>query len=207
MTKIIEKLNWGKYVSPLSDKNIPPSNWYSFKRRFGSSLATKIYEKFGLSKGDTILDPFLGGATTLIQAKLDRAIAVSIYLFVSEMIELGKQEEIKDFVEFFVKFYRTIKWQIPKGVEMDKAYYDLLKFQTNISQAAGEKSSIQKRHDFLNEYYYHYNKEKEKALKNAKADLAGVEGKVSFVADLIKGDKEYYRYAKKARILKGIKFH
>jgi hypothetical protein len=86
----------------------------------------------------------------------NRAIAVSIYLFVSELIELGQREEIKEFVEFFIKFLRTLKWQIPKGVEMDKAYYDLLKFQTNIAQAAGERTAIQKRHDFLNEYFYFY---------------------------------------------------
>jgi hypothetical protein len=104
----------------------------------------------------------------------NRAIAVSIYLFVSEMIESGKENEIKEFVEFFIKFLKTLKWQIPKGVEMDEAYYDLLKFQTNITQAAGEKTSIQKRHDFLNEYFYIY---KEKGV--------------------IKGDKEYKQKTKK----------
>lgn len=104
----------------------------------------------------------------------NRAIAVSIYLFVSKMIEDGREVEIKEFVEFFIKFLKTLKWQIPKGVGMNEAYYDLLKFQTNISQAAGEKSSIQKRHDFLNEYFYFY---KEKGL--------------------IKGDKEYKQKTKK----------
>jgi hypothetical protein len=105
----------------------------------------------------------------------NRAIAVSVYLFVSELIEQGKEKEIKVFVEFFIKFLRTLKWQIPKGIEMDKAYYDLLKFQTNITQAAGEKTAIQKRHDFLNEYFYFYKKE---------------EG-------LIKGDKEYKQETRK----------
>lgn len=104
----------------------------------------------------------------------NRAIAVSIYLFVSEMIEDGREVEIKEFVGFFIKFLKTLKWQIPKGVEMNEAYYDLLKFQTNITQAAGEKTSIQKRHDFLNEYFHFY---KEKGL--------------------IKGDKEYKQKTKK----------
>jgi hypothetical protein len=89
----------------------------------------------------------------------NRAIAVSLYLFVSELIEQGKEEEVKVFVEFLVTFLKTLRWQIPKGVEMDSAYYDLLKFQTNITQAAGEKTAIQKRHDFLNEYFYFYNQE------------------------------------------------
>lgn len=105
----------------------------------------------------------------------NRAIAVSIYLFISELMEQGKEKEIKEFIEFFVKFLKTLKWQIPKGVEMDKSYYDLLKFQTNITQAAGEKSAIQRRHDFLNEYFYYY--------KNKNS--------------LIKGDEEYKQGTKK----------
>jgi len=99
----------------------------------------------------------------------NRAFAVSIYLFVSELIVLKKEKEIKKFSEFFVEFLKTLKWQIPKGVQMDRQYYDLLKFQTNVTQAAGEKTSIQKRHDFLKEYFDFYKKEK----------------------GMIKGDKEY----------------
>ncbi len=104
----------------------------------------------------------------------NRAIAVSVYLFVSELIELGKEKEIREFKEFLIKFLKTLKWQIPKGVEMNKNYYNLLKFQTNITQAAGEKTAIQKRHDFINEYFYYYKKQ-----------------------GLIKGDEEYKKETKK----------
>jgi len=78
MRKIIEKLEWGKYVSPASDKNIPPFNWYSFKHRFGSVLAANIFGMFNLSKGDTVFDPFLGGATSFIKAKLEGYNAVGL---------------------------------------------------------------------------------------------------------------------------------
>ena len=93
----------------------------------------------------------------------------------NELREQGKEEEIKDFVEFFGRFLKTLKWQIPRGVQMHEAYWDLLKFQTNISQAAGERTSIQNRHDFLKEYFNFYKKEK----------------------GLIKGDKEYKKEIKK----------
>jgi hypothetical protein len=99
----------------------------------------------------------------------NRAIAVSVYLFVSDLIEQKKEVEIKHFAEFYVKFLKTIRWQIPQGVKMHSAYYDLLRFQTNVSQAAGEKTAIERRHDFLEEYFYYY--------KNNRG--------------LIKGDKEY----------------
>lgn len=51
---------------------------------------------------------------------------------------------------------------------MDQNYWGLLKFQTGVTQAAGEKYSIEQRHNSWREYYYIYEKE-----------------------GIIKGDKEY----------------
>jgi DNA modification methylase len=76
--KLTQKLEWGKYVSPLSDKNSSPFNWYAFKHRFGSELAAKIFSMFGVSKGQTVFDPFCGGGTTLIKAKLNGYKSVGI---------------------------------------------------------------------------------------------------------------------------------
>ena len=101
----------------------------------------------------------------------NRAIAVSIYLFISDLIDQKKEKEINLFIDFFIKFLKTTKWQIPKGYDMNPEYRDLLKFQSNITQAAGEKTAIQKRHDFLGEYFYYYKKNN----------------------SLIKGDEEYQR--------------
>jgi len=98
----------------------------------------------------------------------NRAITVSIFLFISDLIDQGKENEIEQFVDFFIKFMRTLKWQIPKGVQMDEPYYDLLKFQTHVTQAAGEKYAIQNRHEFWSEYFYNFKTE-----------------------NVIKGDKEY----------------
>lgn len=65
-----EKLEWGKYVSPVFDRKQPPFNWYSFKHSYSSELVSKVFSMFGINKGDVIFDPFCGGGTTLIQAKL-----------------------------------------------------------------------------------------------------------------------------------------
>jgi len=86
----------------------------------------------------------------------NRAIAVSIYLFVSHPIQQNKADEIDQFIKFYEMFLRTLKWQLPLGVQMHPAYHELLKFQTNITQAAGEKSAIERRHDFLDKYFYYY---------------------------------------------------
>lgn len=68
--RLVEKTDWGRLVSPLSDKDLPPFNWYAYKHRFGSELVTKIFSVFDLKKGDAVFDPFCGGGTTLIKAKM-----------------------------------------------------------------------------------------------------------------------------------------
>ena len=78
--KVTETLEWGRYVSPLSDRHIAPFSWYAFKHRFGSELVAKILSEFGLKKGDTILDPYCGGGTTLIKAKMDGINSVGLDL-------------------------------------------------------------------------------------------------------------------------------
>jgi hypothetical protein len=90
----------------------------------------------------------------------NRAIAVSLFLFVSELIDQSRENEIAQFAEFLVKFMKTLKWQIPKGVQMDAAYHYLLDFQTYVTQAAGEKYAIQNRHDFLSKGFYYYKRKK-----------------------------------------------
>jgi DNA modification methylase len=69
--KIEERLNWGKFVSPISDINKPPFNWYSFKNGFSSELVSNVLSMFNLSKRDLVFDPFCGGGTTLIKAKIE----------------------------------------------------------------------------------------------------------------------------------------
>lgn len=82
---LTQRLGLGKYVSPLSDKEIPPLNWYGFKHRFGSKLVSEIFSMFNLSKGATILDPFCGGGTTLIQDKLEGYISIGLDILPSSV--------------------------------------------------------------------------------------------------------------------------
>jgi len=136
----------------------------------------KEYDKFTPKDKETVLiikqrfetiDQYFGNK---LQHIGNRAISVSVYLFVSQLLDTEKETEIKQFLEFFELFLRTLKWQLPLGVQMDPAYYDLLKFQTNVTQAAGEKSAIERRHNFLGEYFYYYKETKK-----------------------IKGDDEYFK--------------
>ncbi len=69
--KFVKKLKWGKFVSPASDRKLAPYNWYAFKHRFGSELVSNIFNLFELKENSCIFDPFCGGGTTLIKAKMD----------------------------------------------------------------------------------------------------------------------------------------
>lgn len=122
----------------------------------------KVHSKFTPEDKRTILKikSNLDKTVECFQQRLkylnNRAISVSVYLFISQLIEEKKQDEIGQFVGFLELFLKTLKWQLPQGVRMNPAYYDLVRFQTNITQAAGEKSAIERRRDFLGSYYYHY---------------------------------------------------
>lgn len=72
----------------------------------------------------------------------------------------GRQEvaaqiliNINQFIDFFIKFLKTKKLQIGKGLDIDKPYREILSFQTSRTQSPGEKTSIQKRHDFWKDYF------------------------------------------------------
>lgn len=88
----------------------------------------------------------------------NKALAVSVFLFINELIGLDKENEIDDFVNFLIKFLKTKEWQVSQGLDMNRAYRELLTFQTSLTQAAGEKKAIQNRHDFWKNYFSHYQK-------------------------------------------------
>jgi len=60
----------------LNDKRF--HDWYRFILSFPPHLVRKYLEKFGLRDGDTILDPFCGTGTTVLEAKLCGINAIGI---------------------------------------------------------------------------------------------------------------------------------
>jgi DNA modification methylase len=127
--RINKKLEWGKYVSPLSDKNTVPFNWYSFKHRFGSELVSRMLSMFGLSEGDTIFDPYCGGGTTLIKAKLEgyNAVGLDISPFSTFLTNaLTKSYETDRLKKAFKKISHKVnsKVDIPDVAILQKSFSD-----------------------------------------------------------------------------------
>lgn len=86
----------------------------------------------------------------------NRAIGISTFFFINKLIEAGKNDKLKPFIEFLKLFLVRLKEQVEKGIDIEARYRDLLKFQTYISQAAVEKYAIENRQKFLEEYFEFY---------------------------------------------------
>ena len=113
--KLTKRLELGSFVSPMSDKDIPPFNWYGFKHRFGSKLTNEIFSMFNLSKGDVVFDPFCGGGTTLIQSKIEGFNSVGLDIspfsvFISNA--LTTKYNISKIKSVFEKFSHEINPQV-----------------------------------------------------------------------------------------------
>jgi hypothetical protein len=114
----------------------------------------------------------LGRITQIFDDKLslidNKALAVSTFLFASMLIDDSKSTELEDFSEFMEKLIKTIKWQIPQGVNMDEEYiYLALDFYTYVTQAADERYAIEKRAEFLADQFRFF-KENGKILRGDK---------------------------------------
>ncbi len=59
-----------------ADKHI--HNWYRFVLSFPPHLVREYIQKFGLKRGDTILDPFCGTGTAILESKLNGLIGIGI---------------------------------------------------------------------------------------------------------------------------------
>jgi len=68
--KLQRKLHLGKYATSRANLKKKPFHWYIYKHSFGSELFLEFCRMIRLPLGSCVFDPFCGGGTTLIQAKL-----------------------------------------------------------------------------------------------------------------------------------------
>jgi hypothetical protein len=59
-----EELELGSLVSYMGNKKIPLLRLYRYKEAFAFSFVNEFIRRFGLTKGDYVLDPFVGMGTT-----------------------------------------------------------------------------------------------------------------------------------------------
>lgn len=90
------------------------------------------------------------------EAMRSRASIVSAYMFFEELIVNQEEEKLPTFVEFYVSFLGTLRDQAQKGLDYNREYRRLLDWQTYVIQASVAKSSIERRHEMLKEYFDYY---------------------------------------------------
>jgi len=67
--KLEERLDLGKLVTFIPNKNLPIYNWFYFKEGFSRDFVMLMLDWFKLKRGDWVLDPFCGVGTTLLACK------------------------------------------------------------------------------------------------------------------------------------------
>ena len=90
----------------------------------------------------------------------NRAIGITVFFFINKLIDENRQSVIQEFINFLKVFLDKLKEQVQKGINMDREYQELLKFQTYISQAAVEPYAIKNREKLLEEYFNYWLKHK-----------------------------------------------
>lgn len=64
-----EMPHWAPWVTPRALRSQPVHRWYVFPHSFTDALVLHFIDRWALSPGDVILDPFVGAGTTVVAAK------------------------------------------------------------------------------------------------------------------------------------------
>ena len=87
-----------------------------------------------------------------------RAIAVTAYLFVEELLQKKRASQVRKFARFFVKLLSEIQEDLTRlaRYENPKNRLVLEDFQKHVTQASVEPSAIRRRHEFVGRAFNHF---------------------------------------------------
>lgn len=63
-------------VNYATDLNTPIQRWYRYKEGYSIQLMQQLFDEYNVKKADTIVDPFCGSGSTILQAKMHAMHAV-----------------------------------------------------------------------------------------------------------------------------------
>lgn len=103
----------------------------------------------------TLMDKKFGKNAFAISS---RAIAVTAYLFVEELVQSNKTSEVTEFSKFYVKLLNEIKQNMDLLSGYKKPINSVImeEFQKYVLQASVEAYSIKRRHEFLKKAFAYY---------------------------------------------------
>ena len=97
----------------------------------------------------------------------NRALILTAYLSVEDLVRKDKESKVKDFARFYFKFVETLKVQVGKGLDYDKKYRELLEFYKSVNFAAFEPYQIRNRSRVISEYFAYWEANKKIKLSSA----------------------------------------
>ncbi len=150
------------YFSKKNTNEYHRSRYIDLQQFFKEKTRMDDTDRKRIEEINLVLDKIMRYFRENLNMIYNRATAVSVFLYVNKLISDGREGEIEKFFVFYSNLIRTIKWQIPKGLEMDQEYHYIFSdFYNFVTQAADEKRAIEKREEFLEREYYYYNKHNE----------------------------------------------
>lgn len=137
----------------------------SFKRARLQDLEDFFGDEASLPPGDSnlrrirevlrIMDRDFGPTAESISS---RAVAVSAYLFVEDLVSKKKLSKIRTFAKFYLKLLQVISadMDLISAFKRPKNTFVLEEFQKYVLQASVEPYAIKRRHEFLAKAFTHY---------------------------------------------------
>lgn len=131
--KIVEKLQLGKLVTALPDRNRPVYNWFQMKESFSRELVRLLVETWKLQRRELVLDPFCGAGTTPLACKefaLD-----SVGFDVHPIMLLASRVKIRDYnIEELKKTVKELMLEKFEKTEIDVPGFVARVFQKSVLQ-------------------------------------------------------------------------
>ncbi len=147
MYKIKERLDLGKLVTFIPNKNLPIYSWLYFKEGFSRDFVFLILDEFHAKENHIILDPFCGCGTTLLACK-QRGIN-AIGFDVLPIAVFSSRVKIRDYETEELKLYakeilnkKFKRYEIPKRFLKYFSKYileDIIFFKNEINKIEDEK--------------------------------------------------------------------
>jgi len=102
---VLKNATYKSLVNYATDLKSPIQRWYRYKEGYSIKLMQQIFDKYKVTKGDIILDPFCGSGSTIIQAKINgfESIGFEINPFSAFLAKVKTQNYRAKDVDVFIK--------------------------------------------------------------------------------------------------------
>lgn len=116
IVEVTDKFN-RRIVSYQANKEESIHKWIKYKEGFSSSLVKTLIDEFGLSQGDTLLDPFLGSGTSSLTANTLGINSIGIDILPISHIATQAKSFVYDYnLKELGQVYQEIEKLVPKDI-------------------------------------------------------------------------------------------